>query len=62
MITGVFKLSCVSGLALEFLADLEGQDVFTVNSGHTHQVTSLGLGHRNYSQGVVSTCFKASSP
>jgi len=52
--TGVFKLSCVSGLALEFLASLEGQDVFTVYSGHTHQVRSLGLGHRKCSQRVVS--------
>lgn len=62
MNTGVFKLSCVSGLALEFLAGLEGRDVFTVYSGHTHWVESLGLGHRKHSQGLVSAYFKASSP
>lgn len=62
MNTGIFKLSSVSGLVLEFLAGFEGQDVFTVYSGHTHWARSLGLGHRNCSQGVVSAYFKASSP
>lgn len=61
---GWLKVSLVClvwGLALEFLAGLEGQDVFTASSGCTHWVKSLGLWHRNCSQGVVSSYFMATS-